>query len=70
MANLSFHKLSAFPFDESAGFCATIGFFDGVHRGHHFLIEELLRTASERRLNPLVISFVPQSADLKVLSDV
>lgn len=57
MANLSFHKLSAFPFDESAGFCATIGFFDGVHRGHHFLIEELLRTASERRLNPLVISF-------------
>lgn len=36
---------------------ATIGFFDGVHRGHRFLIDELRRTAEEAGLPSAVITF-------------
>ena len=36
---------------------ATIGFFDGVHRGHQFLFEHLRKTADERGLVPLIVSF-------------
>ncbi|HCC52737.1 MAG TPA: riboflavin biosynthesis protein RibF [Porphyromonadaceae bacterium] len=36
---------------------ATIGFFDGVHSGHYFLIKEMLRIASERKLPAAVITF-------------
>ena len=36
---------------------ATIGFFDGVHRGHQFLFEHLCKTADERGLVPLIVSF-------------
>lgn len=37
-------------------FAATIGFFDGVHRGHRCLIEQLKTLASERRLDTLIIT--------------
>lgn len=36
---------------------ATIGFFDGVHRGHQYLMEQLRRLAAERSLLPMVITF-------------
>lgn len=36
---------------------ATIGFFDGVHRGHRFLIDELKRIAGETGLPSAVITF-------------
>jgi riboflavin kinase/FMN adenylyltransferase len=36
---------------------ATIGFFDGVHPGHRFLIGEMRRIASERRLPAAIITF-------------
>lgn len=36
---------------------ATIGFFDGVHRGHQYLVEQLRRLAAERNLLPMVITF-------------
>lgn len=36
---------------------ATIGFFDGVHRGHQYLIEQLKQIAKERRLQTTVITF-------------
>lgn len=36
---------------------ATIGFFDGVHLGHRFLVEELKRKAKERNLASAVITF-------------
>ncbi|MDD2437063.1 MAG: bifunctional riboflavin kinase/FAD synthetase [Massilibacteroides sp.] len=39
------------------GLVATIGFFDGVHLGHRFLIEELRQTAKSRRLPSAVITF-------------
>ncbi len=36
---------------------ATIGFFDGVHRGHCFLIEQVKELAAERGLASCLISF-------------
>ncbi len=39
------------------GKIATIGFFDGVHRGHQFLFDHLRRLAQERELIPLIVTF-------------
>src|SRR5574344_985362 len=36
---------------------ATIGFFDGVHRGHKFLIEQVRREAEKEGLCAAVVSF-------------
>ena len=38
-------------------FAATIGFFDGVHRGHRFLIARLKEEAVRRGLRPMVVTF-------------
>lgn len=40
-----------------AGYVATIGFFDGVHRGHQFVIRQLNTIAFEQGLQGLVITF-------------
>ena len=39
------------------GVMATIGFFDGVHLGHRFLIEEVKAAAAQRGLPSAVITF-------------
>jgi riboflavin kinase/FMN adenylyltransferase len=39
------------------GLVATIGFFDGVHLGHRFLIDTMIRIANERNLPSAVITF-------------
>ena len=36
---------------------ATIGFFDGVHRGHRCLIEQVVKEAKERGLESLLLTF-------------
>ena len=36
---------------------ATIGFFDGVHRGHQFLIGCVKQIARERDLSAVIITF-------------
>ena len=36
---------------------ATIGFFDGVHKGHRYLFKQLDRIAAERNLEPLIVTF-------------
>jgi riboflavin kinase/FMN adenylyltransferase len=36
---------------------ATVGFFDGVHSGHRFLIEQLKNLADSKRLPSVVITF-------------
>lgn len=38
---------------------ATMGFFDGVHLGHRFLIDETKRVAAKKGLPSLVVSFWP-----------
>ena len=36
---------------------ATIGFFDGVHKGHQFLFEQLHQAADQRGLMPMIVTF-------------
>ena len=36
---------------------ATIGFFDGVHRGHQFLISRVKHLAQELGLESVIITF-------------
>ena len=58
MANYSFHKFHHHPQgNPTEGYCAAIGFFDGVHRGHLYLIEQVKTEAEKRGLTPIVISF-------------
>lgn len=38
-------------------FAATIGFFDGVHRGHRFLLECLLKEARKRNMRSMAVTF-------------
>ncbi len=38
-------------------FTATIGFFDGVHRGHLFLIDQLRQVALQRGEQSMVVTF-------------
>lgn len=41
----------------SQGYCATIGFFDGVHKGHRYLIRQVNELAQQRGLSSMVITF-------------
>ena len=36
---------------------ATIGFFDGVHKGHRYLFNQLDKIGVERGLSPLIVTF-------------
>lgn len=36
---------------------ATIGFFDGVHRGHRYLIDQMITVATEAGMESMVITF-------------
>lgn len=37
--------------------CVTVGFFDGVHRGHRFLLDRLQEEAAQRGLSPVAVTF-------------
>ena len=46
-------------FDNIQGeFAACIGFFDGVHRGHQFLLKHLCETAASNGLKSAVVTFL------------
>ena len=51
------------PFLLNTGTAATIGFFDGMHKGHRFLLEQLKTHAAAQQLPSMVITFpqYPQS---------
>lgn len=49
-----YNQNDAVPWDECA---ATVGFFDGVHAGHRYLLEELKNAARENHLNSVVVTF-------------
>jgi riboflavin kinase/FMN adenylyltransferase len=44
--------------------CAAIGIFDGVHRGHQYLIKQMLTTARRLGAQPIVITFSPHPAHI------
>ena len=43
--------------DETGLYCATIGFFDGVHQGHRFLLSQVKAAAKQHGLQTLVVTF-------------
>ncbi len=51
----------------TGGLAATIGFFDGVHLGHQFLIKEMIRIAQMRGIPSAVITF--REHPRKILQD-
>lgn len=48
---------SILPLDARRPLVATIGFFDGVHRGHHYLIRQVGQVARERGWSSAVVTF-------------
>ena len=62
-----------------AGIVATIGMFDGVHRGHQFVLQQVVLEARKRGLQSMVITFdrlprreqvlLPLKEKLKILSE-
>ena len=36
---------------------ATIGFFDGVHKGHQFLFGQVCEMAEQEGMQPLIVTF-------------
>ncbi len=42
---------------EKSGYVATIGMFDGVHRGHQFVLQQVIDCARQHNLQPLCITF-------------
>jgi riboflavin kinase / FMN adenylyltransferase len=53
--------------DERHRVVATIGVFDGVHRGHRALVETVVRRAAEQGVRSLVVTFDPHP--VTVLAD-
>lgn len=46
------------------GCAVTIGNFDGVHRGHAYLLKELATQATKRKLPVVVVTFEPQPREV------
>ena len=57
---VSFNDLPVTPFQDS---CITIGNFDGVHRGHQFIIKELVHRGFVNEVPVVVVTFFPNPAD-------
>lgn len=50
-------KIKLNNLEDKGNFAITIGIFDGIHKGHQYILKELRRTAYENSLNSAVISF-------------
>lgn len=53
------HNLSAFAAEFARGSVVTIGNFDGVHLGHHKVLDEVQRLAKQRQCPSVVMVFEP-----------
>ncbi|MCI6725488.1 MAG: riboflavin biosynthesis protein RibF, partial [Bacteroidales bacterium] len=45
------------PDDGPKGWCAAVGFFDGVHLGHRYLLQQVKAEAAARGLLPMAVTF-------------
>lgn len=52
--------MSSRPIPLPGEFLATVGVFDGLHLGHHTILEPLLAEARERGLPPVLFTFHPR----------
>ncbi len=57
---IRFDNLPVLPYDKSV---VTIGNFDGVHRGHQFIINEIVQKSFSNEMPSIVITFFPNPAD-------
>lgn len=55
--SMNLHGIPSSEVNDGGGYVATIGFFDGVHRGHVHLLGQLWKLAKDRGLRPLVVTF-------------
>jgi len=58
---LVFHKLEDVPASFGASL-VSVGNFDGVHRAHAHVLEEIVRRARERRAKAIAVTFEPHPA--------
>ena len=49
---------------EEIGYVATIGMFDGVHRGHQFVLQQVVDEARKRGLQSMAITFDKQTPSM------
>lgn len=59
----SFHALGGLAGDR-LGTVATVGTFDGVHRGHRLVLDRLARRARESGLRSALVTFSPHPLDI------
>ena len=57
---IAFEDLPKLPIQKS---CITIGNFDGVHKGHQFIIKELVQRGFSDEMTVIVVTFFPNPAD-------
>jgi riboflavin kinase/FMN adenylyltransferase len=69
-----FHKLEEIP-EDFRPTILSVGNFDGVHRAHQHVIGEIVRTAKERKIQAMAVTFEPHAvrilrpdSDLKLLT--
>src|SRR5216684_3251521 len=53
-----FHKLEEIPLDFGPSL-VSVGNFDGVHRAHLRVLQEIVRRARERRAKAIAVTFEP-----------
>lgn len=53
-------------FSDKKGFCAAIGVFDGIHKGHQTVIKQVLEDADKMDAKPVVITFDRHPASILV----
>lgn len=57
MSKSFFFRTFAGVFEKGMAYVATIGFFDGVHVGHQFLLSSLRQQAAQRAMKAAVVTF-------------
>lgn len=62
--NILQETINVFPDETGDFYVQTIGFFDGVHAGHRFLLGEVKKEAERRRIKSMVITFSEPPAAL------
>jgi riboflavin kinase/FMN adenylyltransferase len=59
--HLTAHTDKFIPLDSSKQFALVLGNFDGIHRGHKFLIETLIKESTINNNIPLLVTFNPST---------
>lgn len=65
MATKIFEHIEALKADVTGlPIIATMGFFDGVHKGHQYLVEQLLERAKDRNACSMIITLAQHPREI------